>query len=162
MNDPENDPTRIMPIVGVDGDTVRIPPAWPKTDGHATPTVDVTPGELDQLASTVRGRLAEVGDEIHLKALLARFVPIDFIISEAGIYVRVRRDTHQGGWFVWRAILFRSYEQIIPDVIGIYDERDEALQAASDTVDRLLKEMEEADTGDLPQQDQEESETTPS
>lgn len=153
MDEQDEQTTRPIRLhVGVDDDGLAhtAPVEFHRPDEEAdteeVPRIDATPGEFTELTEMVHGRLTEIGDRIHQQALLARFLPIDFVIHEAGIYVRVRRDNDPGGWFVWRAIVFSTREQIVPDVIGVYEDRDEALQAASDTVDRLLKEIETDDT----------------
>lgn len=113
------------------------------------PRVEAKPGTMEELTGFIKEKIVELEVHLHRVALVARFVPTDFEIREAGIYARVRRDTDPGGWWVWRAIVFPTREQIIPDVIGLYEDRDEALQAAADTVDQLLKKMETDDTQSL-------------
>ena len=124
-----------------------------KLEEKVPPEIDVQPGELEEIQELVTQKFAEMEDHLHRVALLARFVPTDFEIRESGIYARVRRDNDPGGWWVWRAIIFPTREQIIPDVIGLFDERDEALQAATTAVDQLLTEMETADTENLEKQE---------
>jgi hypothetical protein len=125
---------------------IRIPALLPTPK----PEIDLSPGELAELTQWTHGRLAEIEDRVHRAALLARFVPTDFEIREAGIYARVRRDNGHDGQ-VWRAILFPNRASVLPTVVGVfpYDQRDGALQAASDAVDALLQEYELADTREI-------------
>jgi hypothetical protein len=148
----ENDDTIIQPRVQFVRPPLRVDALPAEEDNYYDDVTDAEPGELAELTKMVDDKMSEIGDRIHQAALIARFVPTDFEIRESGIYARVRRDNDPGGWWVWRAIIFATREQIIPDVIGIYENRDPALQAAADAVDELLALQEAADTEDLPKQ----------
>jgi hypothetical protein len=117
--------------------------------GKTAPEIELEPGEIDELNDRLKRQMEESSEHLHELTVLARFTPTSFEVWEDGIYARVFRIPGRGPWTAWRVELFPTMASTLPQLLGVFLDRTEALQTASDAVDRLLEEKDDT-VDDIP------------